>query len=94
MFVTMRNFATLVVSAAMLAACMDVPDDGRSCAELARIRAAEQLEQETALLEQHEAGLPVKSELQRKFMAMDAERYRAAVYEECRRARGLATEDE
>lgn len=90
----MRNLAILMALGTMLAACVDARDDEISCAELARIRADEQAERETALLEQLETGLPDKSELQRKFIAMDAEKYRTAVYEDCLRRRGLAKEDE
>lgn len=93
-FPAMRNLAILMALGTMLAACVDARDDEISCAELARIRADEQAERETALLEQLETGLPDKSELQRKFIAMDAEKYRTAVYEDCLRRRGLAKEDE
>ena len=90
----MRNLTILMALGTVLVACADSPDDGISCAELARVRAAGQVDRETALQEQHEIGLPDKSELQRTFILMDAETYRAAVYEECLRGRGLAPEDE
>lgn len=90
----MRNLTILMALGTMLAACADARDDGISCAELARTRAAEQVERETALLEQYEIGLPEKSELQRKFIAMDAEKYRTAVYEDCLRRRGLTPQTE
>ena len=88
----MRKLATLMAAGAALAACASAPDDRRTCAELAQARAAGQIEQEIAQLEQREAGRPDKSEVQRKLIAMDAEAYRVAVYEGCLRRRGLTTE--
>ena len=90
----MHKLATLTAAGAAMAACVSAPDDRRTCAELAQARAAGQIERETALLEQHETGGPDKSDLQRKLIAMDAEIYRTAVQEECRRRRGLARDDE
>ena len=90
----MRKLATLAAAGAILAACVSAPDDTRSCAELAQARAAGQMERDTAMLEQHETGLSNQSDLQRKLIALDAEEYRAAVYEECRRRRGFAVENE
>ena len=90
----MRNLTILMTLGTMLVACADARDDGMSCTELARIRTAEQVERETALQEQHEVGLPDKSELQRKFIALDAETYRAAIYEECLRGCGLTPQTE
>lgn len=90
----MRKFTILMAASAVLASCLSVPEEGRSCADLARARADARIEWETALLEQLETGSPNKSDLRRSFITMDAEEYRVAVYEECRRRRGLATEDE
>lgn len=90
----MRKLATLTAAGAILAACASAPDDTKTCAELAQARAGAQVERETVLLEEHETGASDKSDLQRKLIAMDAEEYRAAVYEECRRRRGFAVEDE
>lgn len=85
----MYKLATLTTAGAILAACVSAPDDRRTCAELAQARADGQMEREIALLEQHETGRPDKSDLQRKLIAMDTETYRAAVYEACRKRRGL-----
>jgi hypothetical protein len=86
----MRKLAAMILAGIALGACTGAPGDERSCADLAQTLAAEQMERETALLEQQEMGRPNKSDLQRKFIAMDAEAYRAAVYEECLQRRGLA----
>ena len=89
----MRNLVNLLAAGLVLGACAGAPDGGRSCAKLAEARAAAQMEQEVSLLEQHEQGLSDTSGLQREFIAMDAKAYRAAVYEECLRRRGLPTQD-
>ena len=89
----MHNLAKLLAVGFVLVACVRTPDDDRSCARLAEAQAAAQMERETSLLEQHEQGLPDTSGLQREFIAMDAKAYRAAVYEECLRRRGLAAQD-
>ncbi|MEN8194884.1 MAG: hypothetical protein ABFS30_00035 [Pseudomonadota bacterium] len=86
----MRKLAEMIMAGVALGACTGAPGGERSCADLAQTRAAEQMERETALLEQQELGRPNKSDPQRKFIAMDAETYRTAVYEECLRRRGLA----
>ena len=93
-YAAMCKLVILAAAVAALAACASSPDAGRTCAELAHARAAGQMERETALLEEQERGRPDKSEVQRKLIAMDAETYRAAVYEECLRRRGPATEDD
>jgi len=82
----MRKLAILTAGV-VLVACTPTPDEDRSCAELARARANAQMERELALQEQHQAGGTGQAELQRNFIAMDAERYRRAVYEECMRRR-------
>jgi len=89
----MRNLVNLLAASFVLGACAGAPDGGRSCAKLAEAQAAAQMERETSLLEQQEWGLPGNSGLQREFIAMDAKAYRAAVYEECLRRRGLQTQD-
>jgi hypothetical protein len=89
----MHKLAKLMVAGAALGACAGSPGDERSCAEMAQAKAAGQLERESALLEQQERGHPEKSEVQRKFIEMDAEAYQRAVYEECLRHRGPTAED-
>lgn len=89
----MRDLLPFAAVASLLAACAVAPDAGRSCAELAEARAATQVEREVALLEEQESGLPHKSELRRQFIAMDGEKYRAAVRAECLRHRNLPAED-
>ena len=90
----MYGYAKLLILAVMLGACEGPPKDQQSCGELARMRAAGQMDQETALLEQQEQGRSYQSELQRKFIAIDAEAYRVSVYQECLRRRGPTNEDD
>ena len=90
----MRKLTILMAASAVLTSCLSAPEAEQSCADLARARADARIEWETALLEQLETGSPDKSDLQRSFIAMDAEEYRMVVYEECQRRRGLDTEDE
>jgi hypothetical protein len=89
----MHKLAKLMMAGATLSACAGPPSDERSCAEMAQTKAAGQLGRETALLEQQEQGQAEKSEVRRKFIEMDAEAYREAVYEECLRQRGPTAED-
>ncbi|MCK4868607.1 MAG: hypothetical protein KAT39_11180 [Alphaproteobacteria bacterium] len=82
----------LMTAGTLLAACAVAPGE-LSCADLAQARADGQFERESALLEQQEQGLPDKSEVQRIFIAMDAQAYRVEVYDECLRRQGPARQE-
>ena len=61
---------------------------GPSCAELAERRAAQQYAEDIAALEDRQVGQIRGSALRRDFLRLDAESYRARVYEDCLRRRG------
>ena len=84
----MHGYSKLLIVAVMLSACEGTHREQRSCEELAQLRAAGQMERESALLEELERGRSYQSELQRKLIAIDAEAYRMSVYRECLSRRG------
>lgn len=59
-----------------------------SCAELAERRAARQYAEDSAALEDRQAGQTRDSALQRDFLRLDAESYRTRVYRDCLKLRG------
>ncbi len=58
-----------------------------SCAELAERRAARQYAEDSAALEDRQAGQTRDSALQRDFLRLDAESYRTRVYRDCLKLR-------
>jgi len=58
-----------------------------SCAELAERRAARQYAEDSAALEDRQAGGLRDSALQRDLLRLDADSYRARVYEDCLKQR-------
>jgi len=82
----MTLLAVLCVLPADVAAQADTA--GLSCAEVAERRAAQQYAEDIAALEDPQVGQIRGSALRRDFLRLDAESYRARVYEDCLRRRG------
>lgn len=84
----MQRLGLLIFAAAALSGCAQAPDSAMSCADLADARAASELRQNLADLEEREVGQAQQSEVERMLYEIDAKKYREQVYRECLRQRG------